>query len=323
MGDNNLTILIIEENPVRAAILEDGMREAGFRRIVPIADLSNLLNKIASFDPDVIVSAWRTLAAWSCGMKGTFAGNDPLEPMFLISRTHYRCSSACRTPGARRRRWSGPRMEGRCSAGGGSPGIAREQGRAPRSRGDRGSRFWLLNHPAPAIWTESRWRSLSSKATPARERSALRREAAAFPFAWSTGHTSAISASERSSAAGAYRRHLHRWRCPGRRPGHSATHRNSVAVLYRRMAFAGAGAARAAVARWARAPRQAAVLGNVRRAAVGPRRARAKRGRPHRGSRCRRPRARQSRDDGRCPRLSRRPDAQCCSRTSVRRRHRP
>ena len=74
MGDTSLTILIIEENPVRAAILEDGMRDAGYRRIVHIGEMSNLLNKICSFDPDVIV----------IGLEN--ASRDSLEQMFQVSR---------------------------------------------------------------------------------------------------------------------------------------------------------------------------------------------------------------------------------------------
>lgn len=41
MGDFSLTILI-EENPVRAAILEDGMRQAGYVHITRISNMVNL-----------------------------------------------------------------------------------------------------------------------------------------------------------------------------------------------------------------------------------------------------------------------------------------
>lgn len=74
MGDTSLTILIIEENPVRAAILEAGIRDAGYQRIVPIADMANLLNKISAVDPDVIV----------IGLEN--ASRDSLEQMFQVSR---------------------------------------------------------------------------------------------------------------------------------------------------------------------------------------------------------------------------------------------
>lgn len=75
MGDLLLTIVIIEENPVRAAILEDGMRDAGYERIVHIGEMVNLLSKISAIDPDVIV----------IGLEN--ASRDTLEQMFQVSRT--------------------------------------------------------------------------------------------------------------------------------------------------------------------------------------------------------------------------------------------
>ncbi|MBK8176764.1 MAG: ANTAR domain-containing protein [Rhodospirillales bacterium] len=75
MGDPNLTILIIEENAVRAAILEEGMRDAGYCHIQRIADMANLLNKICAVDPDVIV----------IGLENP--SRDTLEQMFQVSRS--------------------------------------------------------------------------------------------------------------------------------------------------------------------------------------------------------------------------------------------
>jgi len=75
MSDSSLTILLIEENPVRAAILEDGMRQAGYSRIVRIADMVNLPDKICAVDPDVVV----------IGLEN--ACRDTLEQMFQVSRT--------------------------------------------------------------------------------------------------------------------------------------------------------------------------------------------------------------------------------------------
>lgn len=75
LGDTSLTILLIEENPVRAAILEDGMLEAGYTQIVHIAEMSNLLHKVYAIDPDVIV----------IGLEN--ACRDSLEQMFQVSRT--------------------------------------------------------------------------------------------------------------------------------------------------------------------------------------------------------------------------------------------
>jgi response regulator NasT len=75
MADVSLTILIIDENPVRAAILDEGMRDAGYDRIVHISDMVNLLAKISEIDPDVIV----------IGLEN--ACRDTLEQMFQVSRS--------------------------------------------------------------------------------------------------------------------------------------------------------------------------------------------------------------------------------------------
>lgn len=75
MSDSRLSILLIEENSVRAAILEDGMRQAGYARIIRISDMVNLPNKISAADPDVIV----------IGLEN--ASRDTLEQMFQVSRT--------------------------------------------------------------------------------------------------------------------------------------------------------------------------------------------------------------------------------------------
>ncbi len=75
MSESSLVILIIEENPVRAAILEDGMREAGYRHIVHIDDMVSLPHKICSIDADVIVISLEN------------PSRDTLEEMFQVSRT--------------------------------------------------------------------------------------------------------------------------------------------------------------------------------------------------------------------------------------------
>jgi response regulator NasT len=75
MSDRTLTILIIEESPVRAAILEEGMRESGYERIVHIGVMVNLPAKISAIDPDVIV----------IGLENPC--RDTLEQMFQVSRS--------------------------------------------------------------------------------------------------------------------------------------------------------------------------------------------------------------------------------------------
>jgi two-component system, response regulator / RNA-binding antiterminator len=52
-----LNIAIIDEDPIRAAILEDGLREAGYSSISLIDNMSELLTRIDALDPDVIVIA--------------------------------------------------------------------------------------------------------------------------------------------------------------------------------------------------------------------------------------------------------------------------
>ena len=53
--DPTLKIVIVDENPVRAAILEDGLREYGHAQVVRIDDMSHLLARIYAIDPDVIL----------------------------------------------------------------------------------------------------------------------------------------------------------------------------------------------------------------------------------------------------------------------------
>ena len=42
-------------SPIRAAILEEGLREAGFIAVEHIREMHNLLARIYALDPDVIV----------------------------------------------------------------------------------------------------------------------------------------------------------------------------------------------------------------------------------------------------------------------------
>ena len=69
-----LSIAIIDENPVRAAILEDGLREAGHLSIARISEMTDLLARIYALDPDVIVISLEN------------PSRDVLEQMFQVSR---------------------------------------------------------------------------------------------------------------------------------------------------------------------------------------------------------------------------------------------
>jgi len=67
-------ILIIDENPVRAAIIEDGLREAGHGNVSWIRETDNLLSRIAAIDPEVILIDLGS------------PNRDVLEQMFQVSR---------------------------------------------------------------------------------------------------------------------------------------------------------------------------------------------------------------------------------------------
>jgi response regulator NasT len=53
--DPSFKIVIVDKNPIRAAILEDGLREAGHVQVVHIDETSHLLQRIYTLDPDVIL----------------------------------------------------------------------------------------------------------------------------------------------------------------------------------------------------------------------------------------------------------------------------
>ncbi|MEJ1157106.1 ANTAR domain-containing response regulator [Prosthecomicrobium sp. N25] len=75
MVDTNLTILVIDENPVRSAILEDGLREAGYTNVVRLDTTQELLRRVFAIDPDVIL------------IDLANPSRDVLEQMFQVSRT--------------------------------------------------------------------------------------------------------------------------------------------------------------------------------------------------------------------------------------------
>jgi two-component system, response regulator / RNA-binding antiterminator len=75
MSEADLRILIIDENVVRASILEDGLHEAGLARVSIIGDMRELLRQIIALDPDVIFIDLEN------------PNRDVLEQMFQVSRT--------------------------------------------------------------------------------------------------------------------------------------------------------------------------------------------------------------------------------------------
>lgn len=74
LRDSSLKIIIVDESPIRAAILEDGLREAGFVQVQRIDETRNLLARIYALDPDVILIDLEN------------PSRDVLEQMFQMSR---------------------------------------------------------------------------------------------------------------------------------------------------------------------------------------------------------------------------------------------
>lgn len=74
MGGRRLKVLIIDENLVRTAILEDGLRDCGELDVHHIRETGNLLPRIAAIDPDVILIDLEN------------PSRDTLEQMFQVSR---------------------------------------------------------------------------------------------------------------------------------------------------------------------------------------------------------------------------------------------
>ena len=72
--DSSFKIVIVDKNPIRAAILEDGLREAGHVQVVRIEEMAHLLARIYAIDPDVILIDLEN------------PSRDVLEQMFQVSR---------------------------------------------------------------------------------------------------------------------------------------------------------------------------------------------------------------------------------------------
>src|SRR6201996_8860631 len=73
-AESSPKIAIVDESPIRAAILEEGLREAGYTDVVRIEEMQSLLSRIYALDPDVIVIDLEN------------PSRDVLEQMFQVSR---------------------------------------------------------------------------------------------------------------------------------------------------------------------------------------------------------------------------------------------
>lgn len=74
LPDPSLRILIVDESSVRAAILEEGLREAGYGNVMRVSERTDLLSRVYAIDPDVIIIDLED------------PSRDVLEQMFQISR---------------------------------------------------------------------------------------------------------------------------------------------------------------------------------------------------------------------------------------------
>lgn len=73
-AESSPKIVIVDESQIRAAILKEGLREAGFTGVVHISETQSLLAQIFAIDPDVILIDLEN------------PSRDVLEQMFQVSR---------------------------------------------------------------------------------------------------------------------------------------------------------------------------------------------------------------------------------------------
>ncbi|MDI6024864.1 ANTAR domain-containing response regulator [Corticibacterium sp. UT-5YL-CI-8] len=72
---DTLTVLVIDENRIRASIIEAGLREAGHDRVILVHDVNGIARKIEDLQPDVIVIDLEN------------PNRDMLEHLFQLTRT--------------------------------------------------------------------------------------------------------------------------------------------------------------------------------------------------------------------------------------------
>ena len=74
MGDNAIRIVVIDADRIRASVIEEGLREAGYCRVTVLGDTTGALRHIVEIDPDVVVVDLEN------------PNRDMLEHVFQISR---------------------------------------------------------------------------------------------------------------------------------------------------------------------------------------------------------------------------------------------
>lgn len=73
-GGLDLNILVIDDNADRAAVLEQGLVEAGYARVMTIRSMANLTQRVQALAPDVVI------------IDLANPDRDTLESMFQVSR---------------------------------------------------------------------------------------------------------------------------------------------------------------------------------------------------------------------------------------------
>ncbi|CUX65661.1 putative two-component response regulator:antitermination factor NasT [Agrobacterium genomosp. 13 str. CFBP 6927] len=71
----DLTILVIDENAIRASIIEEGLREAGYHRVTVIHEVNGVARTIETLQPDVIFIDLEN------------PNRDMMEHLFQLTRT--------------------------------------------------------------------------------------------------------------------------------------------------------------------------------------------------------------------------------------------
>lgn len=74
MTPNSLNVLVIDENRIRASIIDEGLRAAGYESVTIIEEMHGLARRIAEINPDVIVIDLEN------------PNRDMLESFFQLSR---------------------------------------------------------------------------------------------------------------------------------------------------------------------------------------------------------------------------------------------
>lgn len=78
MGNFDLTILVMDDNAIRASIIEEGLREAGHAKIKVVHEVNGIARIVETLQPDVIVIDLEN------------PNRDMMEHLFQLTRTVHR-----------------------------------------------------------------------------------------------------------------------------------------------------------------------------------------------------------------------------------------